>query len=331
MGNPSVFVVGHRGMGGTDHDLYRSPRIRFAENTISGIKAAYRLGAAAVEVDVVMSRDGAVFALHSVDPADHFFDPENTEILQVQDKERRRRHSKRHIPPDFLHKLSFDQIRTYRSGRCQNGEIATLSQVLQTVHQYSPRTGPYCINIEVKGVMGTKHPFETNDFLQNIADVICRHKVSLSRILLSSFCLQNIIKLSCLLPEARYGMLFSDKTHAYPIYANHQDNLKYTYLPGSKRHFARVQDIWQSEANKAARLSCYNLEIKGVSDSIIENIARREIYVNTWAAFERLDTARIDTYKRIIKKCKTSGVPLGIITDYIPDMLPLTAGSAGRS
>ena len=60
------FIVGHRGSGAnSDSDAGQ------LENTLASVKAAYRLGANAVEVDVVMTKDGHVVALHDDYLPDH--------------------------------------------------------------------------------------------------------------------------------------------------------------------------------------------------------------------------------------------------------------------
>lgn len=60
------FIVGHRG-NGANLDAESGP----LENTLASVKAAYRAGANAVEVDVVMTKDGHVVALHDDYLADH--------------------------------------------------------------------------------------------------------------------------------------------------------------------------------------------------------------------------------------------------------------------
>lgn len=53
------FIVGHRGSG-ANLDADSGP----IENTLGSVKAAFRAGANAVEVDVVITKDGEVVALH---------------------------------------------------------------------------------------------------------------------------------------------------------------------------------------------------------------------------------------------------------------------------
>src|SRR5690606_14828917 len=101
-------------------------------------------GAAYVEVDAVLSADHVVFTLHNVIAADHFFGDA--------------------APTQPLNTLPFDDIARYRTGRTGQGQLTTLSETLAYVAAAAPTpppaTCPWAINIEIKGVLDSRQPYD---------------------------------------------------------------------------------------------------------------------------------------------------------------------------
>lgn len=297
-----LFIGGHRGLGCTDHDFYQSRRDIAAlpvENTLDSIAGAYRAGCDYVECDAVMSADGVVFTLHNVVPADHFFAAEK--------------------PAGLLNALSFDDIARYRTGRGGQGRVAPLAEVLRLIAGVDPKTLPFAVNIEIKGVQGSNQPYETNDYLARLADTVRQSPLEQERILFSSFALHNITAMSHLLPKARYGMLFAEPQdgEARPIYADHRDEFAYQYLPYTDAACHRAMQLWREDADPAARLTYFHPEFTTLSPDSILYADKHNTGINCWALFEEMTPARRAAYDRMAEACAAEDVPFTAITDYV--------------
>lgn len=292
-------IGGHRGLGCTDHDFYQSLRpiaTLPVENSAESVAAAFDAGADYVEIDAVMSADGVLFTLHNVVPADHFF---------------------RGMPPAPLNTLSFADIARFKTGRMGNGRIAALDEVLAQVAARSPKTLPWDVNIEIKGVQGSSQPIEANDFIPRLATAVSGSAIPVERVLFSSFALQNILSMSRLLPTARYGMLFNDKPDARPIYANRHDDMACQYMPYDALHVQRLMTLWQDGRGTGAELGYFHPEFKTLNSDTVMLAEKYGMGINCWALFEALDAVRHAGYRQIAAACEAEGVPFSVITDYI--------------
>lgn len=301
----NFILGGHRGLGCTDHDFYQDKRDIAAlpvENTLESIKAAFAKGAAYIETDAVMSADGVIFTLHNVVPKDHFFGTEK--------------------PVENLNKLPFSQITQYKTGRHSNGMTTPFQEVLDMIAQIDPQTADWVINIEIKGVQGSGQPFEYNNFINRLATCVLESKIPVQRILFSSFSLQNIIDMSQRLPHARYGMLFAERDEMRPIYADHQDDFKFRYLPFISNMIDMVDDTWKEEAHPEAVLSYMHPEIDTITQDTIQICSKQGFGINCWALFEHMTPERLELYKRTQKVMDEQNVPFTIITDYLDTFLP---------
>lgn len=294
-------VGGHRGLGCTDHDFYQTRRPIAdlpVENTVESVMAAFAAGADYVEIDAVMSGDGVVFTLHNVVPADHFFAPAP-------------------LPAAPLNTLPFDEIAKFKTGRHANGRVAPLGETLRAVAKHSPKTLPWDVNVEIKGVQGAGQPREANDFIKRLASAVKSSPVTASRVLFSSFALENIIAMSHILPDAQYGMLFSDKPDARPIYADQRENPACQYLPYTADSLEQVQKIWQARAAKSAVLGYVHPEFASLSPDTIMLAESAGMGINSWALFEEMTRKRHAAYLALGEACEAEGVPFTVITDFI--------------
>lgn len=297
---PRLAVGGHRGMGCTDHDFYQSRR-KIAElpveNTLESIIAAYVAGADYVEIDAVMSADGVLFTLHNVVPADHFFAAAK--------------------PAAMLNQMTFDEIKRFGTGRGDNGRIMPLSDILQAIAEVSPKTLPWDVNIEIKGVQGSDQPIEKNDYIKNLASVVKNSPLPIDRVLFSSFALHNVMAMSHELPKAQYGMLFGEKPDPRPIYADHRDNPSCQYLPFNPAHTAIVKGLWGEGAAPRAELGYFHPEFASITPDTIMLADKHDVGINSWALFEEMTPARRMAYTRLADACQAEDVPFSVITDYI--------------
>lgn len=295
-----MLIGGHRGLGCTDHDFYqdlRPVRDLPVENTSESITAAFAAGADYVEVDAVMSADDIIFTLHNVVPRDHFFGSV--------------------VPQALLNNLPFSEIERYYTGRRQDGTVSALEHVLRVVEAHEPKTAPFAINIELKGVQGSGQAYEANEFLQSIAGTIAETKFPVERILFSSFALKNITAMSHLLPHAQYGMLFSEREFAQSIYADHVDDVSYQYLPFDAAYLGRVLDHWAMDGSDLAKLSYLHPEVQSITPAMIAEAGKLGLGINCWALFEKLTEARKERYHALEKECVAEKVSFSVITDYI--------------
>lgn len=297
---PRLAVGGHRGLGCTDHDFYQTRR-KIAdlpvENTRESVTAAYAAGADYVEIDAVMSADGVLFTLHNVVPADHFFGAAR--------------------PAGMLNQLPFDEIARYGTGRGGLGKITPLAEVLEAISKASPKTLPWDVNIEIKGVQGSDQPIEVNGYIKNLANVVKNSALPVERVLFSSFALHNVMAMSHELPKAQYGMLFGEKSDPRPIYADRRDNPSCQYLPYNPAHTAIVKGLWGEGASAKSELGYFHPEFASLNPDTIMLADRHDAGINSWALFEEMTPARHAAYLRLADACQAEDVPFSVITDYI--------------
>lgn len=300
----NIILAGHRGMGCTDHEFYQSMRdVKKlpVENTVNAVRLALENGAAYVEIDALMSRDGVIFTLHNVVIADHFFADEK--------------------PDNDLNTLDFEVINNFKTGRYSNGDIASLLDVLNTVDQHGPKSLNFDVNIEIKGVQGSNQNFEDNDFIEQIADIAKASDIPVERILFSSFCLMNIVRMSHFLPNAQFGMLFTQHhDHEKPIYKNHVGEMAYQYVSLTIESVNDVLGYWQENAHQDAVISYCHPEISTLTEDLIFSLKKNNKGLNCWALFETLDTDRKNHYKNINQLCADHDVSITVITDYLEEM-----------
>ena len=298
---------GHRGSGCTDHAHYQSLRNIAAlpvENTINSVHAAFDNGADYVEIDAVSAADGTIFCLHNVVPRDHFFGPI--------------------IPGDNLNNLSFAQIQEHPTGRQQNGTIAPLTDMLTIIQQIDPHTLPWSVNIEIKGVQGSGQPVESGDFIRHIVLAIEAANFPVERVLFSSFSLANILHMSQLLPQARYGMLFAEqKDEEKPIYTDHQDDPHYYYLQFTPSRLHDVMQEWKTHAHPEARLEYTHPEIRTITPEMLTAVKQYGVGINSWSLRETFNEDRATLYRQVIGECMEQDVPMTVITDYLPEIKKL--------
>jgi glycerophosphoryl diester phosphodiesterase len=301
-----IKLGGHRGLGCTDHSFYHfRDRATPVENTLLSIDTAFKAGAAYIETDAVMSKDGIVFALHNIVPEDHFFGAEKPDL--------------------FLNEMKFADIDQYRTGLNNKGRLALFSDILSLCHSHDTNALPWIINIELKGVQGSGQPYERNDYLETVADVIRKSKVSSSRILWSSFCLENIIRMSEYFPDSHYGMLFSEKPNPRAIYLNYKENPHYQYLPFDQASIKLVTQEWRQHAHAACHLKYAHPEITTVTSAMIQYCANHGISMNSWALFEQWNAERGQLYKNVAQQCAEQHISYTAITDYLAEMKQLSA------
>jgi glycerophosphoryl diester phosphodiesterase len=306
------YNAGHRGLGCTDNPYYgdkRDIKNLPVENTIPSFDAGYDAGMVYFETDAVTSKDGVIFTVHNVKPADHFFGAEK--------------------PEQMLNKMNFADIEKYKTGHYQNGQVSRMEDALALAKRRDPKVLSFCINIEIKGNQGSQQDYEDDDFLINLADLVRKSGIDLSRVLFSSFSLENMIRMSHLLPEAQFGMLFAENPQdgsepkPKPIYADHRDDPHYQYLPFDPLHVDYVMNQWTLHAHPQTALAYVHPEIMSITPQKIDDMAKHGLGINCWALFEKFDETRAGIYKNTIACANEKKVQFTVITDYLPEMQKL--------
>jgi glycerophosphoryl diester phosphodiesterase len=301
MTQKKIPLGGHRGMGCTDHGFYYQRDIRNlpVENTVESVVKAFENGADYIETDAVMSEDGILFAIHNVVPKDHFFTPD--------------------MPPALLNKMKFADIQKFRTGHRHNGMIQPFGEMLDAIAKHDPKTLPWAMNIEVKGVQGSGQNYEANDYLDRLAKTIRESDLPPERILWSSFSLANVLAMSRHFPQSQFGMLFSEKPEPRAIYADHQDDPRYQYLPFNPAQIDFTARTWQVEADANAKLGYLHPEVATITLDTITSAKQYGLGINCWALFEHIDSGRSALYDALLKQTTENRVPFTIITDYLDE------------
>jgi glycerophosphoryl diester phosphodiesterase len=298
-----IGIGGHRGYGCTDEEFYQDVRgvcYLPEENTIEGIAAGFNAGADFVELDMVMSQDEIIFLLHKVIAKYHFFEAK--------------------IPPSVLNHMDFAEIEKYKSGRKKQNSVTKFSDALNVIQKMDPKTLPWSLCVEIKGVQGTNQPYEDNNFIEVLADTVRQSGFPEERIIWSSFSLQNILQISHYFPKSAFAMLFTESDFFQKIYSNKGIDVRYIELPFEKRFIDQVIKIWSEEAHKDARLDYVHPEIMTITPEKMDYIYDLGLSINTWAYKEKWLDLFINQYKKIISYAREKNYRMNVITDFVDQM-----------
>lgn len=297
MSRKKIHKGGHRGLGCTDSAFWTNLKTPgdIVENSLLSIQSAFKQGADYVECDAVITKDEEVLILHSVNPTDHFF---------------------KTIPTDYINRLRFSDFKNSQTGRSAKGIILTLEELLQNMPTLDPQTLPWSLNIEIKGVQGTNQNYEDQRLTKRIAEITTASGYPTERILFSSFALENLLQMAKLLPNSKYGLLFSEEDALKAIYADYQKDFKYQYLPFKAESLSKALQIWKEEL-KFPNLSYAHPEITSINDETLNFCLSNGLSINTWALNEILDEERLSLYRKIDSFCTNQNLHISYITDYL--------------
>lgn len=162
---PSPIIFGHRG------DSKHAP-----ENTLAAFELAYKTGAPAIELDVMLSKDEELVVIH-----DHKVD-------RTTDGQ------------GFVNQLTLQQLRNMDagskfSGKFKGEKIPTLDEVLDLI------SGDRLVNIELKNY----HSIH-DQLVAKVVEIVNKRGKTDS-VIFSSFSLRNILKIHKLLPYAPAALI----------------------------------------------------------------------------------------------------------------------------
>lgn len=294
-----VWIGGHRGMGCTDHAFYAGRRKLSdlpVENTVESVRQAFAAGADFVEIDAVLLADGTVAVVHNVVPEDHFFGEQR--------------------PALSLNHLAWEGVVKYASGRLVQGRLARLEEVLEAVAACDPRTAPYAVNIELKGVQRSAQGWDGEALIAAVAEIVEASAVEVERVVFSSFALANVMVMARRLPKARYGMLFYEKKAPEAIYADDSGDWRLQALPFDRPTATRVMEAFVAETG--AKLGWVHPEIATVTPEMVAWCKGAGVGLNVWALLEAWGEPTARRYAAFV--AMASGIPVGVITDYVAEV-----------
>lgn len=232
-------------------------------------------------------------------PADHFFGTQPAGPINTQ---------------------TLASVLPHPIGRAQNGKVAKLSDILALVARKAPVTGPYMVNIELKGSQRSNQPWDGLAFLNAVADVVRASPLSPGQILFSSFTLRNIIGMAKLLPHAQYGMLFYEKPMPEDIHSGEPNRWDIQALPFNEDTVDKVVAHFTSHVPTSTKLQYLHPELGTVDDALLLKLGKQGWGFNMWTLMDKPEPARFNRYAVIRNLAAQNGFMVGAITDYLPEL-----------
>lgn len=159
---------------------HRGARAYAPMNTLPSFRLAEQQGADGIELDVWLSKDGALVILH-----DETVDSTTNGSGSVQEK--------------TLAELKALDAGGWFDPRFAGTHIPTLDEVFASIG------GQFLVNVEIKAV---GDPDETNRIEQAVVDCIVRHRMQ-DRVIVSSFSKKTLQRLHAIAPEIPIGFLYA--------------------------------------------------------------------------------------------------------------------------
>lgn len=293
----SLLLAGHRGSGQTDAPHARRDPLaqaKPAENSLPSIVQAFRDGADFVEIDAIRTADDQLVVTHADRLSDHVFAP---------------------LPAERVGQLTLEDLRRLPFGKKGDGRIATLAEVLETVAAHAPAHSPIALNIEIKDTKGTDAPRDS--IVPLVLDAVAKGPLPQSRILFSSFALEDLKEVHAASPDAKIGLLFDHATSDEgPMYRG-QDT--------SSTRYRRFTPERLRQAMAAVPLTHAHPEIHSLNEAAVAEAARHGLGLNSWGLKEKTPAQDRAAVERAVALSVRHGVSLGVITDFVPQMREVLA------
>ena len=283
-----VIVGGHRGSGCTDSPhAVAIGQDKPAENTLESIQRALDNGAQLIEIDVIQTADDKLVVIHSGTLNKHVISDHDLGLVGDH---------------------TYESLQNLRTGINKDGRIPLLSEVLELCKDVT-------VNIEVKDVKGTDAPkfIEGRPALVDLlAEEVDEHPGDL---ILSSFSIWDLEALKERMPHIPRAMLFESITKdERSIYPDGCEDAS-TYMYFSVEHVLEVL--------RRADVQYVHPCIDNIHEEVVALCAQYNLKMNTWALHETLPEASKAFVTNAVGLCKEHGVSLGIITDFVPEMIEL--------
>ena len=286
----TVIIGGHRGSGCTDSPHAQNiGQVKPPENTLESIELAIKNGAKLIEVDAIQTADNHLVVTHSNALADHVFTHPDFDLGYVADH-------------------TLEELQQLKVGPHGTHTIPTLAEVLEVCKDVA-------LNIEIKDVKGTdtaKFTAGKPALVDLLADEIAEHPGS---IIVSSFSIWDLVAMKERLPDVPRAQLFDTaEKEERPIYGDDcPDDSWYRMF--------NVANVL--EAIRRADVQYVHPCIDSMHEEVVALCEQYNLSINTWALAENLPAQSAEQIAKAVTLCKEHGVQLGIITDYVPEMLEL--------
>jgi glycerophosphoryl diester phosphodiesterase len=300
MGHFSLGYWGHRGSQTDDPVLGRvSPHYRRpehpAENTLPAFRAALDDGADGLEIDVMMSCDGALVVTHSNDLSQHVF------TVQQQGESRE----------GYVRGRTLNDLRALPVGVHRNGTIPTLSEVFDLLHTYSAQhpDRKLTLNIEMKDVKGTFDPPDRDAMVEALAHAIRASGWPPERVVVSSFAREDLVAMAAQKTGVGLGMLFTSPEEAgQPIYKGRET--KETYLGFTPQTINETCQMVEG-------LTALHPELGSITGETMRAAASEGLAVNPWFDHERHPSEDRERLRDKVQLAKAAGVnEMHLITNF---------------
>ena len=281
----TVLIGGHRGSGCTDSPHAQNiGQVKPPENTLESIALAIKNGAGLIEVDAIQTADNKLVVTHSNALADHVFTAPK---------------------PGYVADHTYAALQQYLVGPKGTHTIPLLADVLELC-------ADIILNIEIKDVKGTETPkFQEGrpPLVDLLATEIQGHKGGL---ILSSFSTWDLEAMKDRAPDVPRAQLFDTAAKEQrPIYD--------TGCPDTSVYmqFTAANIL---EALHRADIQYVHPCIDSLHDDAVALCAAHSLGINTWALCEEVPGKSQESIRQAISLCQAHGVPLGLITDFVPEM-----------
>lgn len=288
----TVIIGGHRGSGCTDSPHAQNiGQVKPPENTLESIELAIKNGAKLIEVDAVQTADNHLVVIHSNALSNHVFGHQSSES-----------------DIGFVADHTLEDLQQFKVGPHGTHTIPTLREVLDLCKDVA-------LNIEIKDVKGTdtaKFTAGKPTLVDLLADEIAEHPGS---IIVSSFSIWDLVAMKERLPDVPRAQLFETiKKDERPIYGDDcPDDSWYRMF--------NVANVL--EAIRRADVQYVHPCIDSMHEEVVALCEQYNLSINTWALHENLPAQMHAQIATAVNLCKEHGVQLGIITDFVPEMLEL--------
>jgi len=209
-----------------DLEAHRGGRGLMPENSIQAMIAAVDMGVTTLELDLGISKDGAVVVSHdSYMAADFMLKPDGSEITKDEEKKL------------LLYGMDYATIRSYDGGTKPHAQFPDqkkfktykplFTELIDSVENYikSHHLKPVNYNVEIKSSAngdGTAHPVP-NVFVKKVMDIVLAKRLS-KRLIIQSFDVRPLQVLHRDYPQQKLSFLVANKN----TYADNIKNLGFT-------------------------------------------------------------------------------------------------------
>lgn len=243
-----MLAIGHRGSGVTMFNRASINAERPAENTVESCDRAFRGGADGIEIDVMLTADGALAVIHD-------------DILNyhLEGAEQEKRNE------GYVRQKSIAYIQSKSLGA--GYRIASLPEIFTVAATHGGM-----VNIELTGPGTHKKALETARHYAKTG------ALPLDKLIFSSFCFEELADLRAIAPDVKTALLFEA--------SNAEEEMMHKESPQSymSRHFSKslVESVWEK-----VKPTSLNPNIVDFNDEFLAYAREKNCEVYLWSYAEK--------------------------------------------